>query len=112
MIDQINTIILPNALRLGVSYELFWNLNLHTLEPFIRAFTLQQEYDDMLAWRSGDYIRMAIASCFDKNTKYPSTPLSRQQVVDEKTQQDIIKSRFIRDMKLRNQKFRKEDTNG
>lgn len=67
---------LPNALMMGVDYDLFWTLNPKSLSPFVKAFDLKQKYDDTLAWKQGAYIKVAIASALDKNAKYPEKPFS------------------------------------
>ncbi len=61
---------------IGVDYDLFWTLNPKSLSPFIKAFELKQKYDDAMAWRSGAYIKMAIASSLAKGNKYPTKPFS------------------------------------
>ena len=59
---------------IGIQYELFWTLNPKTLNPFIKAFELKRQYDDEMAWISGNYIRMAIADSLSKKNLYPPRP--------------------------------------
>lgn len=80
---------LPNALMIGVDYDLFWTLNPKSLSPFIKAFDLQQKYDDALAWKQGAYIKVAIASALDKHTKYPDKPFSSKKEEVVMTPQQI-----------------------
>ena len=98
---------LPNALMIGVNYELFWTLNPKTLAPFVKAFSLKQNYDDAVCWRTGMYISVAIASNFDKGTKYPKKPLSSDKVERVNTPEDI-KSKMMNTVIMLNSRFGKE----
>jgi len=108
MCDKIITEFLPNALMIGVDYDLFWVLNPKSLSPFIKAFRLKQEYDDVVSWRNGMYIKLAITSSFNKNSKYPEHPLLSKPKIKEESQ-EVIMDRFLRHMNLINSKFRKEE---
>lgn len=92
---------------IGVDYDLFWTLNPKSLSPFVKAFSLKEDYDNTLAWSQGLYIRMAIASCLDKKSKYPEKPLGRKKK-DEPMSTEEIKARMMAQMGLINQRFRKE----
>ena len=61
---------------IGVNYELFWTLDPHSLSPFVKAFELQNNHNDVQSWRLGMYIQSAIASVLDKKVKYPEEPFS------------------------------------
>lgn len=104
---------------IGVDYELFWTLNPKTLSPFIKAFSLRQQYDDTLAWNNGRYIALAISSNFSKEQKYPRQPLLKDRNVDEilkpkseeekaKESQEEIKRKFMERMNILNHRFGKE----
>lgn len=93
---------------MGVDYDLFWTLNPKSLIPFVKAFNLKQEYDDAMAWKSGTYVRMAIASCLDKNIKYPKKPLMSDYKNDKPMSSDEIKKRVMAHAELINTKFGKE----
>jgi hypothetical protein len=97
-LQQIEDEILPNALMIGVDYDLFWRLNPKSLKPFIKAFTLKQEQEDVLQWTLGLYVQRAIGSCFDKNAKYPEKPFSSKTVTK---QNNIMSAEEIRDRVLR-----------
>ena len=103
--------VLPNALMIGVDYNLFWDLNPKTLSPFVKAFSLKQKYDDTIAWQHGYYVYCAIGSSFSKNNKYPKTPMftakPHEDTPEERMQ--LIKERFIRHAKMLNSKMGKED---
>lgn len=109
MWEQINEEILPYALMIGVDYELFWVLNPKSLKPFVKAFNLQTKHEDMIAWQSGIYIRMAVASVMDKNVKYPKTPLMSKDVVTKspKQIQEEIKQKMFERMIAINSRFGK-----
>jgi len=93
---------------IGVDYEQFWILNPRKLEPFIKAFSLKQEYDDRMAWLQGDYIRMAIASSMSKKVKYPKRPRTMDKMSPEEKQRQI-KERFLDTMsKINKDKGREE----
>lgn len=106
MWERINNDILPNALMIGVNYDLFWSLNPKSLSPFIKAFNLKQEYDDWMAWRNGLYIQMAIGSVLNEKNKYPTKPLTR---VEEVNQMEVIKQRLIERMAVINSRFEESD---
>lgn len=98
---------------MGVDYELFWTLNPKSLTPFIKAFVLKQKQADRLAWQSGMYIRMAIASNFGKQAKYPTHPFledARTIEVDPEEQQHLIKDKFMIRMKQLNSRFGEEES--
>lgn len=105
--------VLPNALMIGVDYELFWELNPKTLAPFIKAFSLKQKYDDTVAWQHGYYVLSAIACSFGKNKKYPDAPVFSKEVINEDSEKraQILKQRFMKHAQLLNSKFGKDDTN-
>lgn len=74
MLDSILQNVLPDALAIGVPYDLFWVSTPKDLEPFKKAFSLSQEINDISNWQLGNYIRIAIASAFSDKAKYPSEP--------------------------------------
>lgn len=96
---------------IGVDYELFWTLNPKSLTPFFKAFSMKIKYEDRMTWQQGAYIRMAIASCFNKDSKYPSSPLASTKLVQEteEEKQQRIKNKMFKQMEFLNQRFRKED---
>lgn len=102
--------ILPNALMIGVPYDLFWSLNPKSLKPFIRAFVLKQQYDDTIAWQQGFYNRNAIVSAMNKSAKYPTRPIFTTENKQE-VKTDIIKERFLRHAKMMNIKLGKGELN-
>lgn len=90
---------------IGVDYDTFWTLNQKSLQPFIKAFSLKKKDENEGYWLQGLYIQHAIASCFNKDSKYPKKPFSQS----DDSQQESIKERFMRDMNIINSRFRKEE---
>lgn len=87
--DNILENVLPQALRIGVDYYLFWELNPKELAPFIKAFELKQKYDDSMAWNIGDYVRMAIGDAFSKRDVYPKNPKSQIEKAEIMSPEEI-----------------------
>ena len=95
---------MPNALAIGVDYELFWVLNPKSLSPFVKAFNLKQKQDDFMAWQYGKYVKMAIVSSLDKNTKYPTKPFLDSVGVDP---YEDMKKRILDRVEVLNSRFDK-----
>jgi hypothetical protein len=99
-------------LAIGVNYDLFWTLNPADLKPFARAFDIKRNEADVLMWQQGMYIRIAIASCLDKNAKYPTKPFGlatkKSEANDEDKMQKEIRLRFMTHASMLNTRFRKE----
>ena len=94
---------------IGVSYNDFWDLSPKSLEPFIKAFVLKNEYHDRLLWEMGIYIQNAITSCFSKNNKYPKKPIfTKERELTTKQKEELIKERLMRDIERMEPRFRKE----
>jgi len=114
-LQKIEDEVLPNALMIGVDYDLFWTLNPKSLSPFVKAFSLKQKHEDALAWSQGIYIRLAISSCLNKASKYPEKPMMADKIKVEPEKpmsMEEIKRRFMAHANDINIKFRKEVTNG
>lgn len=96
---------------IGVDYDLFWTLDPKSLDPFVKAFRLKEEYDmnkqDVIAYRTGDYVRMAIASNFDKQSKYPEKPygFKSQKELDDEARMEELKERVMRQAELINKRY-------
>lgn len=52
---------LPQALAIGVDYNLFWNLNPRKLKPFLKAEKLRQKHQNEFMWIMGNYIYDAVS---------------------------------------------------
>lgn len=109
MYNEIMENILPNALMIGVNYDLFWTLNPESLQPFVKAFSLAQKNEDRKMWQQGMYIKLAVVSAFNKEAKYPVTPFSNVEKPTPKSNMEIIKERFLANaMVINKAKFGKE----
>ena len=93
---------------IGVDYDLFWTLNPKSLQPFVKAFSLKQKYDDAYLWSLGAYVRVAVASVLSKSANYPTSPYGEQS---KEVTMESIKDRFLRQSSKINSKFRKEVNN-
>ena len=76
---------LPNALTIGVPYELFWRLNPTKLKPFYTAFENKRKMRDEENWLYwGTYgisaFTVVLANAFSKNSqaKYVEKPIYQQ----------------------------------
>ena len=87
IVDIIYQSWLPIAYKIGLDIDLFWQLNPTRLKPFIEAYEQKQmdirDRINMQAYLEGIYVRYAIASCFDKDTTYPT------EMLDLKSQSQI-----------------------
>jgi hypothetical protein len=114
MWEHIEEEILPNALMIGVQYELFWTLDPKSLAPFIKAFVLKQKYDDTCSWQLGMYIQQAIVACFSKSAKYPTKPMTSDKPLTlpkpetNEERQQRMKANFMRHAMLMNKKLGKD----
>ena len=52
---------LPEALAMGIDYDLFWKLNPHKLEPFLRAREIKMKRKNEEMWLQGMYIFNAVS---------------------------------------------------
>lgn len=111
--------ILPEALMIGVDYDLFWTLSPKSLKPFVKAFHLRQDYERFNAWQAGLYIQKAIGSSFSKDNKYPDPPeigatakrISKSKDDLEKQKQELIREKFLAQVNVINHRFAKEGKN-
>lgn len=64
----------------------------------------------MVAWNSGIYIRLAIASTLDKNSRYPTRPMldsRKQEILDTpEIKQKRIKDKFVAMIPIINARIR------
>lgn len=71
-------VILPNAMKCGCGYELFWHLNPVKLESFYEMYRMKVKeqviMQDSFAWMQGAYIRDAILSVINRTAAYPKEP--------------------------------------
>lgn len=58
-----------------MTYEQFWNDCPELYFTYQEAYVEKLREKDLLQWQLGVYIQHAIASCLDKNAKYPRKQL-------------------------------------
>lgn len=95
---------------MGVEYDLFWTLNPKSLDPFVKAFSMKQKYDNICSWRDGLYIRMAMASILDKSVSYPSKPMGEEVELTPQERSLQIRQKVMERMIVVNSRF-EEDVN-
>lgn len=71
---------------MGVDIDKFWTMTPKSLDPYYKAFSLRQKYDDNLLWMNGMYMAMAIGSIISKDSKYPKRPMIAQQELESDTE--------------------------
>lgn len=108
MYESITEDVLPQALAMGVEYDLFWTLTPESLQPFTKAFKLKQEFIDAEAWQHGVYVQMAVASVLSKDVKYPERPMSDTDKVEPMDRNEKIKETMMERMAIINSRFEKE----
>lgn len=65
---------MPFHLTIGVSWERFMDSCPRELEPFLAAYKLQINREDIKQWQLGQYMAAAITCNFSKQ-KYPKKPI-------------------------------------
>ena len=71
-------------------HDLYWDGRPELVIPYRKADVLKQKRNNNDAWLHGAYVRMAIASAFDKKTKYPTSPI---ELFEEKKEDGALSSR-------------------
>lgn len=85
--DIVKEIYLPQALSIGIDYNLFWTLNPAKLKPFVESERIRRknQLDDMNynAWLHGYYNMLAIGGAMNgKEYPYPKQPIVKEQEKD------------------------------
>lgn len=74
---------LPAALRYGIPYETFWNLNPRVMNIYQREYKRsleeRQQIIDYEAWLRGQYQIASIGAALSRKCKYPTSPFSMQE---------------------------------
>lgn len=93
---------MPNALTIGVPYEVFWHLNPTKLKPFQTAFENKRKLRDEENWLVwGTYgmsaLSVVLASAFSKNSqaKFIEKPVYQQIKEDNRELTEEEKKRQI-----------------
>lgn len=81
--DVILKVWLPAALRYGISYETFWELNPRIMniyqEAYKKSLEEKQQIIDYEAWLHGQYQMASIGASLSKKCKYPKLPFSMKE---------------------------------
>lgn len=114
---------LPNALTIGVPYELFWHLNPKKLKPFYTAFENKRKLRDEENWLYwGTYGLSALQTVMShfgaglsgkkSDVEYIKKPMYQEiankdrELTEEEMQKEIEKAIFVEEMWIANDKRR------
>ena len=96
---------LPNALTIGVPYELFWRLNPKKLKAFQIAFENKRKIRDEENWISwGVYgmsaLSVVLGNVFSKNSRYVENPFlqslkNKTKILTEEEKEQKTKELFM-----------------
>ena len=96
--EIIENVYLPQALTIGVDYDLFWSLNPRKLQPFVKSFKMKQkiktEYINFQTWLQGIYFGKALVASLDKNQEYFKEPIDFQKIKEQKSQEESMAMKF------------------
>lgn len=96
--EIIENVYLPQALTIGVDYDLFWSLNPRKLQPFVKSFKMKQEIKtediNFQTWLQGIYFGQALVAILDKNQEYFNEPIDFQKIKEQKSQEELMAMRF------------------
>lgn len=93
---------MPEALSVGVDYELFWELNPTLLKPFFKAYQLKSDRhmqeESMISYWNGIYVAHAVSLI--GGGKFPNEPLKLFKTFEElekenrePTEEEILQER-------------------
>ena len=96
---------------IGIDYNLFWTLNPTKIKPFIRAFNLKQEREqlqlDTLAWNIGGYVISVVNAVLSGGKEtYPQKPRSIENSLTDDEKQQILEEESKKYMEEFAQKFK------
>ena len=98
---------LPNALAIGVPYELFFHLTPKKLKAFYKAFKIKVENRDAEMWRNGQYTLSATLTAIDHclsgkkaKTEYVKEPILQKAFEEDELTQEERDRREIERMIL------------
>jgi len=96
--EIIENVYLPQALTIGVDYDLFWSLNPRKLQAFVKSFKMKQkikaEYINYQTWLQGIYFGRALVATLDKNQEYFEEPIGFQKIKEQKSQEELMAMKF------------------
>jgi hypothetical protein len=110
---------LPNALAIGVPYDVFWHLNPKKLQSFYKAYKIKQKMQDEQSWMLGIYfesaaytaVSNALANAFGKKCKaeYMKKPIMSKIEDDTGLTQEEIDERELKKMILAEEQWIRND---
>ena len=96
---------MPNALAVGVPYDVFWHLNPKKLKPFQDAYFIKRKMLDEEMWYMGQYVAMVLDSTVCNNSlwkgkngkasKYAKKPLMADWEIGKKELSEEEKQRAV-----------------
>lgn len=96
--EIIENVYLPQALTIGVDYDLFWSLNPRKLQPFVKSFKMKQKIKtediNFQTWLQGIYFGKALVASLDKNQEYFEKPIDFQKIKEQKSQEELMAMKF------------------
>lgn len=96
--EIIENVYLPQALTIGVDYNLFWSLNPRKIQAFVKSFKMKQkikaEYINYQTWLQGIYFGRALVATLDKNQEYFEEPIGFQKIKKQKSQEELMAMKF------------------
>jgi len=96
--EIVENVYLPQALTIGVDYDLFWSLNPRKLQAFVKSFKMKQkiktEYINFQTWLQGIYFGRALVASLDKNQEYFKEPIDFQKIKEQKSQEELMAMKF------------------
>lgn len=108
---------MPNALAIGVSYELFWHLSPTKLKAFEEAYMIKRKMRDEEMWYMGQYVASALNSTVcnaelwrgknGKTEKYVEKPFMSELGKNNLTQEELDQ-RELQKMLLYEEQWQKQ----
>lgn len=99
----------------GMAEKEFRHATMAEINSRFKKYKEEKEYRakeiEYQSWLTGLYVQNAIASCFDKKTKYPKNPLEEKEVVEDmqltESQADFYRDQFLKRLQRMENKFNK-----
>lgn len=116
---------MPNALTIGITYDVFWHLNPKKLEPFVKSYENKKKIRDEEMWYMGQYIMSSLDATVCNSTiwkgkngkpsKYVEKPFYQIQEDNKKVLSEDEKKKqldkFVMSLKLMESNFKAEHKN-
>lgn len=89
--------ICPYYMNYGMTWDEFWYESIDRLQGYWQKHQFAVEQRNQELWLQGLYIRSAVASCLDKNNKYPDKPHRITKMTE--AEQDAENKRKVEQMR-------------